>query len=319
VEKNRWSRIWSSLLKISLSLIALLLVVKFVDARQTIHIIARADKALFVSSFVLYQLSIVIRAYRWNILLKSYSLNLSLYRATLFFYTGMFFGLVLPTGFGGDVVRAIALGKETKSEISTVSVIVDRLSGLLVLFGLALVVLPFGYNILSRTLLMTTGILCLGGLLAGFVFLEGSLLNYIVKHISRANNPTLRWVQRFNKAVFQLKKRKSELWKVFGVSFVFNLLWIMVHYQLALALDLNLPLILLFTVVPIATILALVPSIQGLGLRESAIVLVLVTSSGVESSQALALSLLVSFMPISAGLIGGVLYLLNWALFESRT
>src|SRR5919199_5891892 len=93
-----------------------------------------------------------------------------------------------------------------------------------------------------------------------------------------------------------------------AIGFLFNLLLIAINYLVARALGQNLALGYFFLFVPIISTLLLLPiSLNGLGVREGAYVL-LFASAGVSSATAASMSLAFWAITVSAGLIGGVLY-----------
>ena len=105
--------------------------------------------------------------------------------------------------------------------------------------------------------------------------------------------------------------RGPALYRALAVSFVFNLQLVLVNYCLGLALHINLPFVYYLLFVPIVSfVLSLPISWGGLGARETAYVL-LFTSVGVLSDQALALSLAFYAVNLLTGAVGGVLYLMS--------
>src|SRR5947208_3175338 len=73
---------------------------------------------------------------RWQLLAKPLGYQGSVWQFTRFYFIGMFFNLFLPTSVGGDVVRAWYLGDGSEAS-AFLSVLVDRLSGFVVLLALA--------------------------------------------------------------------------------------------------------------------------------------------------------------------------------------
>ena len=108
-----------------------------------------ADLRLFALAIALVQVGVIVRAYRWLILLKAVGARVPFRRAVYLYFVGSFFNTFLPTGFGGDVVRVIGIGEGATSEQAAGTAVVDRLTGFIVLFLLALVALPFSANLLT--------------------------------------------------------------------------------------------------------------------------------------------------------------------------
>src|SRR5262249_55449990 len=93
-----------------------------------------------------YFLAQIISGYRWQLLARPLGFPESLRQFIGVYFIGMYFNLLLPTSVGGDVVRAWCLDGQTGPRLASfLSVLVDRLSGLLVLLfvaGVGAVVCP---------------------------------------------------------------------------------------------------------------------------------------------------------------------------------
>lgn len=95
----------------------------------------------FIAALGLIVISRLSVSARWHVLLKSAGVDISYIQSVRITYAGLFASNFLPTTIGGDVVRlAGALQFELDAAISTASLVVDRLVGMV---GMAMV-LPFG-------------------------------------------------------------------------------------------------------------------------------------------------------------------------------
>jgi uncharacterized protein (TIRG00374 family) len=82
----------------------------------------------------------VVSALRWQWLARPLGFAQPLRRFVGLYFVGMFFNLLLPTSVGGDAVRAVGLNAGSGRRMAALlSVLLDRLSGLLVLLMLACV------------------------------------------------------------------------------------------------------------------------------------------------------------------------------------
>jgi uncharacterized membrane protein YbhN (UPF0104 family) len=98
--------------------------------------------------------------------------------------------------------------------------------------------------------------------------------------------------------------------KILVVSIIGQILIIVKAYFLALALGIEVSLTYMFLVVPIAIILSMLPSINGIGFRDGAYV-ILLAKIGVSKAAALSLSFLALFIPILISIAGGILFMLQ--------
>jgi uncharacterized protein (TIRG00374 family) len=133
---------------VSASLLIYILVFQ-VDARQLFQVILDARWEFILIAMLIMVASVVLRAYRWQILLQALKIQVPLGRLVHLYFVGAFFNIFLPTGLGGDAVRMAELARTTgKGPEAVGTTLVDRATGLWVLFVLALVALPFTYTLL---------------------------------------------------------------------------------------------------------------------------------------------------------------------------
>ncbi len=297
----------STILKIGVTLLGLAIVIARFDVKAVGLAIQQANLFWILVGFLLVNASVVLRAYRWLLLIRGLNTPVSFGRLVELYYVGSFFNVFLPSGFGGDVVRILEVSRDVPSEVATGTVIVDRLTGLMMLFALALLALPFRPQAFPQALLLIIVTISVAGLIAGFALLEGSVLRAVD-----------RWMpQRFLNigGGFMLKVTRSVDecgWRAITgamvVSVLFNLLQIAWWKTTSLALGLNISYGYLLLVVPILSLAMLLPSIGGLGVREF-LAPALFAGAGLSPEQAIALTLLVFALERLSGLLGAPVYI----------
>lgn len=293
-----------NLLKVCFSLGLLAFLLTQVGWQQTLETLGKARFPYLAAAFVLYLVGIVVRAYRWQILLSGLRIDIPLTKLTALYFIGTFFNNILPTGIGGDVVRVYELSKQSKRPIESVgTVLLDRATGLLVLFLIALMALLFSYQSIAPNVAAVILLLCLGswaglGLVLRRDWLERwGLLRIMAK---------IKQLREIYESVYAcgLKAIGGAL----AISLVFNVLLIAVNYLIALSLGVEIPLWYFLLFVPLISFLLVLPiSLSGLGVREGGYVY-LFAQAGVPAPLALAMSLLFYALNVATGLIGGVLY-----------
>ena len=293
-----------NLLKVGLSLTLLALLLKQVGWQQTLETLRKARWPHLAVAFVLYLVGIVVRAYRWRILLNALKIDIPLARLTALYFVGTFFNNILPTGIGGDVVRVYELSKQSKRPIESVgTVLLDRATGLLVLFLIALLALPFSHQLITPSIAVVILLLSLGswaglGLVLRRDWLEKWGLLRIMAKVKR--------LRELYESVYACGPRA--IGGALAVSLVFNVLLIAVNYLIALSLGVEIPLWYFLLFIPLISFLLVLPiSLSGLGVREGGYVY-LFAQAGVPAPLALAMSLLFYALNVATGLIGGVLY-----------
>ena len=303
-----------TLLKIAVTVGGLIFILTQIDLGDAVAQLLRADLRWAAAALLLVMSSLVVRAYRWLLLLRGLGVNLPFARLVRLYFTGHFFNAFLPTGFGGDVVRILEVARHVPGDVAAGTVLLDRLTGLLMLFVLALVALPFRPESFPPQQAAVVLAVALVGLLAGAALLDGRLLRAAGRFLPGPLSPTgegsvarlLRAVQ----AVGWPALRGALL-----VSLVFNLMQVSWWWAAARALGLPAPFGYLLLVVPLLAITLLVPAVGGFGARESVATVLFdgaVFAGGaapLAAGTGFALSTLVFLLERLSGLPGGPLYL----------
>jgi uncharacterized membrane protein YbhN (UPF0104 family) len=289
---------------VSTGLIIYLLVFQ-VDLGQLWQVVCQARWAYLIAAMVLMIVGTALRAVRWQALLEALDISVPLRRLVHLYFVGAFFNIFLPSGMGGDAVKMTELARSTGRVPEAIgTTLVDRATGLWVLFVLALLALPFSYALLPEGWTPMIALATLGGVLGGWVAMGTPLIPWLG---GKLRLPGQEKLERFYRSVSQLGYRA--LGKACTVSLIFDVLLILFNLLIAYGLNVDQPLgiFLLFTPI-ISFSLALPISIGGLGVREQTYVL-LFGSLGVSDTAAAAMGLAnYALTNLVVGLLGGVLY-----------
>jgi uncharacterized membrane protein YbhN (UPF0104 family) len=297
----------SSLLKIAVTVIALGFVLWSVALREVIDIFANVQWSWAVAAFLLVVMSLFLRAFRWDLLLQGLGIIIKYGRLVELYFVGNFFNAFLPSGFGGDAVRIFEIARDVPANIAAGTVLVDRLTGLVMLFVMALLALPFRPDSFPDRLAMLVAIVSVVGIGASIILLDGSLIRRLGSRLPALLAPSgdgpvaqvLNAVQGCGKGAVA---------RALIVSTIFNLILVAWWSVAGKALALDVPYAYYLLVVPILSVALLIPSIGGLGVRESLAPLLFV-GAGVAQAEAVALSLLVFIIMRAASLIGAPVYI----------
>jgi len=274
---------------------------------ETLAVLRQADLRYLLAAFLLFVISLVIRACRWFVLLRGLAPGVPFGRLVHLYFVGAFFNAFLPTGFGGDVVRALELSGDTNTSAAVGTVLLDRMSGLLVLFAMGLITLPFTFTRLEPWLAGLLVGIAGGGLLAGALVLEGRFLRRVTGRLPSVLS--LRgegFLAQVYAAVTGCGRRA--VLEALGVSLVFNVVNVLVNWLCGLAVGIPQGPGFYFIVTPLISVTLLVPvSISGLGVRDW-VAVALFSSVGVDANTAAAMSLSIYLVSAAAGLVGGALY-----------
>jgi uncharacterized protein (TIRG00374 family) len=303
---RRHRRLVGNLVRVLVTVTGITLVALQINLGELWQGLLLADWRIVAVAMLIFQAGIFIRALRWWALLVALGPPPSLMRLVGLYYSGAFFNTFLPTGFGGDVVRAVEIGQDTDANVAIATVGLDRLSGLAVLFIIALGALPFSLSILPGQLILLIVAVCVAGLVGWVLLLHTRIVVSV-----------LGWVDSLLKAVDLSRLvaiadtirtlNRQAVRRAVMASFAFDLLLIGTQYVLSLAFDLGVPILVFALFTPLSSLLLLLPSIQGLGVREPALTLLL-GSVGVPPEQAVAFAVGVYSLTLSTGLVGAVYY-----------
>lgn len=284
------------LIKIAVSGTLLVFIFKKTGLEQVLKQFQSMNLWLFGMSSLLYILIVFVSAHRWALLLdKPYPFK----KIFSLYMVGSFFNNLLPGAVGGDAVKAYYLYKDTRKGGSSIgSVFMDRYIGLCALLSLGLI-----SSLAAFPELKTIGMhLAIPALFC--LFIVGSLLFFRLR-IGKRFSAVSDFYDYFHRSI----RNKTMLVKAFGLSLIVQILSFFMIYLIARGIDQKLTFMALFVFVPIISIVTMLPiSISGLGVRESAFVL-LFGLTGVPAEASMSISFLWFLSIVMASLIGLVEYL----------
>lgn len=279
-----------------------------VDLSQVWAVITSARLLPLIVGAILSIVGVWLRAIRWQVLLHAVDIRVPLGKLTYFYFLGAFFNLFLPTGLGGDAVKMAKLSQTTRQVPESIgTTLVERATGLWVLFILALIALPFSTAFLPPAWVPVISFVTVAGVVGGWLVMGTPLLPWLGSKIRLPYQDSL---ERFYRSVASLG------WRALGlaclISLVFDLLLVFTVYLIANSLGLSLPPGIFFVFTPLISLSLTIPiSIGGLGVREQTFIL-LFQAVDVSAEAATGMSLIFYFLTtLLVGLIGGVLYIID--------
>jgi uncharacterized protein (TIRG00374 family) len=305
----------TTLLKILVSIVLILIVFSRVNLSAVGALLASANPWYVLAAFALYELAITVNAAKWQVLLHAQQVFIPFGPLLEFQFVGFFFNNFLPANVGGDVMRGYELARYTdRSADAAVSVIVDRVIGLLAYMSTAaaaaFVLVTFRGRSDLRAVEWVAG-LALVVLGAGFSVLLSRRLRGFISHVFAAM-PFARlasiW-ERLSEAFSAYRFQYRALAIAFGIALLGIACTTLVNWCLSQAVGglMSLPVILLFNPL-IALVLMLPISIGGLGLNQAAYPF-FYGLAGVPADNAVAVSVLMQAIILLGSLPGGVFWL----------
>lgn len=296
---------------VSFGLLFLLVWIMRKDAKEVIGIFKGSDKMLILFAVLVnIPLSIAV-AYRLKLLMSGQKILLSMRDAIYLTFIGYFFNNFLPTAIGGDIAKAYYASKKTNNKVASyAAVLADRLLGLIATLMVALTGLLFiGKSVDNKFIIWAVLV----------VFILAALMIFFL--LKKNNSPAR--VPSSGKGIFNKIKEKSLklyaavnlyrnspgiLVKGVALSLLLQSLSIVSIYLFVLCIGGNMPLFRLFLIVPLVWAVSMLPSLNGLGVREGAFVYFLKGYIGPE--KAFAVSILWLGFIMMNSLIGGIYQLM---------
>ena len=275
--------------------------------------IRSADVQLLAVAFAMFYVGYVISAHRWQILLAAQGVTAPFGYLLQSFMVVVFFNNFLPSTIGGDLVRMYDSYRIGGSRTGSVSVIIiDRFFGTIAQFVYALIALIAVPGVRQQIPLLplwvTLGV-CGISLFVYVVFGSPDWLFARVAGLSEARaGAIVRLIKKVMTALRVFKGRRDVLVKALGLSFLLQLNVIVHFIILSQALGIEVPLMAMFVIVPIASVLMALPiSINAIGVRE-AVFVYLFALFAVPREQAVAFAWIAFGFVLLQGVIGGIVF-----------
>lgn len=276
------------------------------DWGQLWTILVNADRRWWLAAMAVTLTGQVVAGIRWAALARPLGFDFSRRFFVRRFFEGMFFSLCLPSSIGGDIVKAVRIGASRPLRLlAACSVFADRLTGLAalgVLVGTATLTRNYALSLGGAAAVFT---ILLAAVLVAFWLVLATLdrLHALLPAGSLADDVLGR--------LSPYRRRPSLLFAAVGWSFVVQLAGVVVVGLLGRAVGVVQPPLVWMTVVPLVALAMVLPiSIGGFGVRENALEFLL-RGYDVPSETGIAIALLWGACTVLAGLIGGILFLLE--------
>jgi uncharacterized protein (TIRG00374 family) len=277
---------------------------------QILSVIKGTDVRIFLSGLALYMCAILLASVRLRLIARVQSIVMTYSDALSLTYIGYFFNNFLPTSIGGDVVKAYYLSKRNIEKTgSYTSVFIDRAIGLVTMVLMAFVALLFaGAGIVERPVkYMIYAITALSA--AGVVFMLNEAVARKFSAILFIVRPVEKQLKKAYRAINSYRHHTILIIQSLAISIASQLLFFASMGTLALSIGSRISALDLLLRMPIISMLSLLPSINGLGLREGATVLLFGPLIG--KTSAFAVSVLVIAMLLATSLVGGLIYAIS--------
>jgi hypothetical protein len=301
----------SLFLRIAVSVGIVAFMLSKLDTSNMARFLRRADVFLVFLTLVTVFMDRGLMAVRWMKLVEALDVTASRAKLVKIFFLSTFFGSFLPSGVGGEAVRAVSFTRLTSRGIESVaSVVMDRLIGFLSMLLVGLLSLTVFYGVYPHPALLGVVLVSSVVLLVGLALsLARPVHDWVLARTESGR------VRRAVEAMGRYRGRLGTLAIVLGISIGVQLLRVLQAYLLSesMALDTGWKYFLCF-VPPILVVTMLPISVGGWGTANLAYV-ALFSQVGMDPDGAFVLSVLILGLGVVGNLPGGFIY--AWEGFAS--
>lgn len=307
-----------NVLKITVSATLIIYLLHSANLQEMARLITGASPLLLLGALLVYLGAITVGNLKWSVLVRALELRSSFFDLLTYSFAGLFFGNVLPTNIGGDLVRAYYLAHDSGDmEQSVTSVLIDRLVGLSAFLAAAVIMSIVATATLTTNLELETIVLAtvivFSVVIAAFTLLlsRRAMLKLAFVFDIRLLRPFKPMAQRVFNALQVYRHNYTALLQGFVLSLLVVVLTAVTEWMISLALGLDVSLFYFMLFNPLIAFVLLVPlSINGLGLKELSFVFFL-GLVGVPAAAALSISLVFHAIIVISSLPGGLVWFRN--------
>jgi uncharacterized protein (TIRG00374 family) len=272
---------------------------QYIDFQQLIAILAKSHGGYILIAFIFQLGSTYLAAYRWRLIMRRLVFEEPVSFYVKSYFKGTFFNQVLPGSIGGDAVRMIELARMGYNKKDAFyGIFVDRVIGLVGLLVLNIIANLAFPGIFPQWLYELINLITLGGIFGFFVLMNMNRIELLSRF--RYLDLFYRLANRLN----DLYASKILLAEHVAISVAVHLFTVVAIFFLALSVDVHVNLQTFLIAVPPIFLLMIVPvSLAGWGVREGAMVGILMLV-GADKTGVLAISILYGILLIITALPG---------------
>jgi uncharacterized protein (TIRG00374 family) len=274
-----------------------------------------------ILSFTATGIAIFCGCVRWNIIMRTQGIDISLKESTQLFLIGQFFNAVMPGAVGGDVVKAVYAAKvtHTKKTEAVTSIVIDRTVGLVSLLILVAVMIGFQYQTyqagaLTAKLLPFLILISLGAIAIVILLFSRNLFKTFpfLERWEKRVRP-IAFLRRVYDAFYVCRSHPFVLINAILLSLSAHILTVTAAWLAGCSVQLNITWLDFLTFFPIIAAVQSIPLFPGgVGVREMASAEIF-ADRGAAKSLSISMSFVYFATLLAWSLVGGVVFMLYTA------
>lgn len=285
VNKNKISILLKSI--ISFGLLLLLFWIMRNDMGKVLRILRTSDKNILILGLLTCIPMSIGLSLRLKLLLYAQKIMVSIRDAFYLTFIGFFFNNFFPTAIGGDVMKAHYASKKSASRAhSYAAVLVDRIMGLMACVSMAIIGLVFVGKDLANPGIVWAVVILFSFLIVSITLLLGKKSSFLLRDTgtrSIFNKVREKLVKLYN-AINSYRHNVETLLKTYILALFLQVLTAFCIYLFILSMGGAMHLFKLFFIIPLVWSISMLPSLNGLGVREGAFVYFLKGDLGTETA-----------------------------------
>ncbi len=258
----------------------LALILRLVDVRELARTLLALDPKMVLALIAIAMVSRVLRAFKWNLLLRARDIRISYGQAIRLSLVSHFVGAWTPGNLGGDAYRVVALRKFGKTNVVLATVLIERYAGLLTVCLFVLLTLPITIPyLLARSPLLVgviVGMIAIVALALPLLFSPKVARQISLRLPAISKSDLGRKLRDFYRTLLQYREHPLTL-AAFALLTISEVLsYFVMNYLSARALGMDVSLLFFLCAMPVVHLLLRIPiSVQGLGVQEGCFVFAL--------------------------------------------
>ena len=280
------------------------------DIPQIASVLKNADLRLILISVLLYLGTTLLLSWRMQMIFVAAGAPIRWIESCNLTFIGFFFNNFLPTSVGGDIVKAMSAQRITGQSVKAVTcVLMDRIFGLFTFILIPSVSLIFFLKGVGNPVVpvivysfLVVSIFCFFLLFNRDLARRFGIVETILNKFKLGEK-----ARKLYDGLHAFRHHKLLIAQAMLLSVVSQMAGIFVLYLMAVALGAQCSVIYFFMLVPVVSLLSMLPSLNGLGIRESGYIYFLKPYIGKE--YAVAIGILGLGLLLLTSVIGGLIYL----------
>ncbi|MDI6700653.1 MAG: lysylphosphatidylglycerol synthase transmembrane domain-containing protein [bacterium] len=305
-------KILFQILRILITVLILFLIFRNIDTTQLFKILKNSNIFLLFLGVITIGIVCFIISLRWQLVLKLYNFNVSIWRAFRIYNIAFFFNNFLPSTIGMDFIRGAYIVSDEKRIADVISsIIIERWIGLLgIIVYISITPLIFFKYGVTKYFLYVSIIGILASVIFITVIISDKVFNFFIFLFSKIK--ILKIGEKINSLMNSLriiKHRKSDLVYNLFLSIMIQVVFVVTNHLIVISQGLSVKLIDEIIYVPFISIISMIPiTINGLGLREWAYINFFKLTT---KEEIVSLSLTFFLVSVLYSIVGGFLFIFD--------